>query len=211
MIGRRGRRRRKLLDDLKDGRRYSHLKKEALDRTTWRNHFGGGFEPVVRQNTDWLNEVMNICAQVYIYPTCLMSLLILCLDSLLKKTPPCQWTCQWTCQWHGSLNVYVVSPAFCHTSQSVNFDDLKGHLWKKIDWLLGYSTTLIKCDVYGISNKDVKWSWMLSICEFREVLLLFHGVKAVFTGETEEHPPKYEKVQQASRGLSKSDTLGIKS
>jgi hypothetical protein len=33
---RRGRRRRKLLDDLKERRRYSHLKEEALDRTMWR-------------------------------------------------------------------------------------------------------------------------------------------------------------------------------
>jgi hypothetical protein len=30
----------------------SHLKEKALDRTTWRNRFGGGFEPVVRQNTE---------------------------------------------------------------------------------------------------------------------------------------------------------------
>ena len=49
---RRGRRGRKLLDDLKERRGYSHLKKEALDRTMWRNHFGGGFGPVVRQNTE---------------------------------------------------------------------------------------------------------------------------------------------------------------
>ena len=48
----RGRRRRKLLDDLKDRRGYCHLKEEALDRTVWRNRFGGGFEPVVRQNTE---------------------------------------------------------------------------------------------------------------------------------------------------------------
>jgi hypothetical protein len=46
------RRRRKLQDDLKDKRGYSHLKEKALDRTMWRNHFGGGFEPVVRQNTE---------------------------------------------------------------------------------------------------------------------------------------------------------------
>src|SRR5215469_5803171 len=39
---RRGRKRRKLLDDLKDRRGYSHLKEEALDRTVWRNCFGGG-------------------------------------------------------------------------------------------------------------------------------------------------------------------------
>ena len=49
---RQGRRRRKLLDDLKDRRGYSHLKEEALDRTTWINRFGGGFGPVVRQNTE---------------------------------------------------------------------------------------------------------------------------------------------------------------
>ena len=53
---RRGRRRRKLLDGLKDRRGYSHLKEEALDRTMWRNRFGGGFGPVVRQNTEWMNE-----------------------------------------------------------------------------------------------------------------------------------------------------------
>jgi hypothetical protein len=28
------------------------LKEEALDRTMWRNRFGGGFEPVIRQNTE---------------------------------------------------------------------------------------------------------------------------------------------------------------
>ena len=42
-----------LNDDLKDRRGYSHLKEEALDRTTmWRNCFGGGFGPVVTQNTE---------------------------------------------------------------------------------------------------------------------------------------------------------------
>jgi len=52
VTGRRGRRRKKQLDDLKDRRGYSHLKEEALDRTVWRNRFGGGFGPVVRQNTE---------------------------------------------------------------------------------------------------------------------------------------------------------------
>jgi hypothetical protein len=52
VIRRRRRRRKKLLDDLKDRRGYSHLKEEALDRTMWRNGFGGGFGPVVRQNTE---------------------------------------------------------------------------------------------------------------------------------------------------------------
>ena len=49
---RRGRRRRKLLDDLKERRGYSHLKEEALDRTIWRHRFGGGFGPLIRQNTE---------------------------------------------------------------------------------------------------------------------------------------------------------------
>jgi hypothetical protein len=49
---RRGRRRKKLLDDLKDRRGYSHLKEEALDRTMWRDRFGRGFGPVVRQTTE---------------------------------------------------------------------------------------------------------------------------------------------------------------
>ena len=81
MTGRRGRRRKKLLDELnplnvelnpichllglfgahhilhvsrirvKERRGYSHLKEEALDRTMWRNRFRG-FGPVVRQNTE---------------------------------------------------------------------------------------------------------------------------------------------------------------
>jgi len=51
VTGRQGRRRRKLLDDLKERRGYSHLKEEAVDRTMWRAGFGRGFGPVVRQTT----------------------------------------------------------------------------------------------------------------------------------------------------------------
>ena len=50
MTSGRGGRGRKLLVDLKDRRGFSHLKKEALDRTMWRNSFGRGVVPVVRQN-----------------------------------------------------------------------------------------------------------------------------------------------------------------
>jgi len=52
VTGRRRTRRRKLLDDLKERRGYSHLKEEALDRTMWRAGFGRGFGPVVRQTTE---------------------------------------------------------------------------------------------------------------------------------------------------------------
>jgi len=48
VTGRQGIRRRKLLDDLKERRGYSHLKEEALDRTMWRARFGRGFGPVVK-------------------------------------------------------------------------------------------------------------------------------------------------------------------
>jgi len=55
VTGRRGRRRRKLLDDLKvkvkERRGYSHLKEKALDHTRWRARFERGFGPVVRQTT----------------------------------------------------------------------------------------------------------------------------------------------------------------
>jgi hypothetical protein len=49
MTGRRGRRRRKLLNDLKERRGCSHLKEEALDRSLWRARFGRGFAPALRQ------------------------------------------------------------------------------------------------------------------------------------------------------------------
>jgi hypothetical protein len=52
VTGRRGRRRRKLLDDLKERRGYYHLKEEAVDPTKWRARFGRGFGPVVRQTAE---------------------------------------------------------------------------------------------------------------------------------------------------------------
>ena len=57
MTGRRGRRRRKLLDDLKERRGYSHLKEGALDRIVWRARYGRGFGPVVRQTTKLIENI----------------------------------------------------------------------------------------------------------------------------------------------------------
>jgi hypothetical protein len=51
VAGRLGRRRRKLLNYLKERRGYFHLKEEALDRTMWTAGFGRGFGPVVRPTT----------------------------------------------------------------------------------------------------------------------------------------------------------------
>ena len=71
---RRGRRRKKLLDDLKDGRGYSHLKEEALDRTVWRNRFGGGFGPVVRQNTEWMMIESEPTYRTFFHDWCVFQL-----------------------------------------------------------------------------------------------------------------------------------------
>jgi hypothetical protein len=48
MTERRGRRRKQLLDNLNEKRRYWKLKEEALDRTLWGNRFERGYGTVVR-------------------------------------------------------------------------------------------------------------------------------------------------------------------
>ena len=50
--GRRGRRRNRLLEDLKQTRGYKKLKEEALDRTMCEIRFGRVHGPVVRQTTE---------------------------------------------------------------------------------------------------------------------------------------------------------------
>jgi hypothetical protein len=52
VTGRRGRRRKQLLDGLKEKRGYWKLKEAALYRTLWRTRFGRGYGPVVRQTTE---------------------------------------------------------------------------------------------------------------------------------------------------------------
>jgi hypothetical protein len=78
VTGRRGRRRRKLLDDLKERRGYCHLKEEALDRAMWRNRFGRGVGPVVRLryemkyvcNTKEVSPIKNILSFIFDMPWC---------------------------------------------------------------------------------------------------------------------------------------------
>ena len=67
MTRRQGRRRKKLLDDLKDRRGYCHLKEEALDRNMWRNRFGRGFEPAVRLLDDDEVIIHNIWIEHNVY------------------------------------------------------------------------------------------------------------------------------------------------
>ena len=45
---RQGRRRKQLLDNIKETRGCRKLKEEALDRTVWRPRFGRSYAPVVR-------------------------------------------------------------------------------------------------------------------------------------------------------------------
>jgi hypothetical protein len=47
--GRRGRRCKQVLEDLKERRGHCKLKEEALDQTLWKTRFGRGYGPVVRQ------------------------------------------------------------------------------------------------------------------------------------------------------------------
>ena len=66
---RQGRRRKKLLDDLKDRRGYCQFKEEALDRIMWRNRFGRGFGPVVWQITGDDDDDDNVEWRIVIHTT----------------------------------------------------------------------------------------------------------------------------------------------
>jgi len=52
VTGRRGRRRKQLLDDLKEMTGYWKFKEEATDRTVWRTRFRRGYGPDVRQGNE---------------------------------------------------------------------------------------------------------------------------------------------------------------
>jgi hypothetical protein len=54
--GRRGRRPKNPLDDLKEKRGCWKLKEEALDRTLWRTGFGSGYGAVVRLRNRRMNK-----------------------------------------------------------------------------------------------------------------------------------------------------------
>ena len=49
MTGRRGRRRKRLMDDVKETRGYSKVKEEAPDQNQWRTRFGRRYGLVVKQ------------------------------------------------------------------------------------------------------------------------------------------------------------------
>jgi hypothetical protein len=90
-----GRRRKKLLDDLGDGRGYSHLKEEALDHIKWWNRFRRGCGPVIWQITDdvgcgfivrWQDMSLFLLVKWHLFVCILLPTLFLSL-SLETKTP----------------------------------------------------------------------------------------------------------------------------
>jgi hypothetical protein len=52
VTGRRGRKRKQILDDLMESRGYWKMNEGAVDRMLWRTRFGRGCGPVVRQTAD---------------------------------------------------------------------------------------------------------------------------------------------------------------
>ena len=59
MTGRWGKRHTQLPDCLKERRGYCKLIEEKLHLTGWRDCFGRGYGPFVRQTAEWMNEWMN--------------------------------------------------------------------------------------------------------------------------------------------------------
>ena len=117
MTRRWGRRRRNLLDGLRNRRGYSHLKEEALDRTVWRNHFGGGFGPVVRQNTEWMN-----CKLIYVgkkkisWHSCEIYCVSVC-DELCNIVRGYTWCAKWLSKFQASTTVYMKYSLFWYVIQ----------------------------------------------------------------------------------------------
>jgi hypothetical protein len=68
VTGRRGRRRRNNWMTLRKGEDTHIWRREALDRTKWRNRLRRGFGPVVRQTFKWMNE-WTILPNLFIYST----------------------------------------------------------------------------------------------------------------------------------------------
>jgi hypothetical protein len=67
-MGRWGRRRKQLLDDLKEKRWYWKLKQEVLDHTLWRIRSGRSYGPVIRQMTEWWSYWAPVCTLLLYNP-----------------------------------------------------------------------------------------------------------------------------------------------
>jgi len=74
VAGRRGRRRKELLDDLKEKRGHWKLKEEALDRTVFGTRLVRGCGPVVRHPTEWVRSERAHSTDVFVAPQILARL-----------------------------------------------------------------------------------------------------------------------------------------
>ena len=158
---RRGRRRKKLLDDLKDRREYFHLKEEALDRTMCRNSFGGAFGPVVRENTEWINEW--IADRRFVHNKIIQAIKSAVFSS--KRTLYILSTNNWLV-WYFSVydcpNVY-------------NSDDLKENIYKELEKIFNqfptYWTNILLCGFNAKLKKKYIFTrniWSESLHEYRK-------------------------------------------
>jgi hypothetical protein len=64
VAGRRGRRRKQLLDGLKEKKGYRKFKEEALDRALLRTRFAEGYGSFVRQLTEWM---LDCSLDIFLY------------------------------------------------------------------------------------------------------------------------------------------------
>jgi hypothetical protein len=151
--GGRGRRRRQLLDDLKEKKRYWKLKEEALDRTLWRTRSGRGYGPVVRQTTEWMTNLKWCWSQ---WPRGLgRGSAAVRLLGLWVRIPPGAWMSSWVlcCQVEVCAvgwSLFQRSPIECGVSECDREASTMRRPWPTRG-----------CSAIGKKWKlcDRKWSW----------------------------------------------------
>ena len=175
----RGRRRKTLLDDLKDRRGYCQLKEEALDRTVWRNRLGRGFGPVVWQITD---DDDDDDIYIYIYISRL-------LWSLSVHYRVIKGVCHWT------LPVPDKSSRHPHVLFEIHFNIIFPSTPKSSKWSLRFShqnpvLTSFLCVPHApplilLIYEEAIW-WKLS---FFTLLLLHPSLVLMFSSAPYSHTP----------------------
>jgi hypothetical protein len=155
VTGRWGRKRRELLDGLKERREYSHLKEEALDRTVWR--------AVMRQTTIWINEY-NVYTPKCLHasPTCIWLLYLnTCRGNVLHVSQGCALS--------HYVNSYKDQLYISACISSMNMVLFHEHLYTPIFcWFLQHSYIFETSDVK--INECIDWDknqqtrWIVDIC-----------------------------------------------
>ena len=86
MTGRRGLRRKKLLDGLKEKRGSCKQKKEGLDRNPWRPRFGRVYGLVVKETTERMKKMRTCKTECRPIPLAKAKFLVLGLSDFLFET-----------------------------------------------------------------------------------------------------------------------------